>query len=147
VRRIRCKSCGEPLKPVYFLAHGMILFFAAGAGWAAWVLGYTYLDSVLGAAPVGVYMAAILAMTGAVAAGIGFANARCVCAFRIDDGGKNQFSLLQAQYAVLVLAALIGGMAIRRGHYAEAWLSAYFMWGLLEAARYVTMRRARKSKE
>jgi hypothetical protein len=138
----RCAQCGISLKPAYTAWRGLAIYFAFGP-YAA--LLYMHLANSSAS-----MFRTIIFAAGCVGAGVLFAavSAFCVSGLALADERpwRAQFSLLQAMYA-MIFGAVVLASFLRRD-YPRILTAGYFLWGLIEFARYAFLKaRARRAND
>jgi hypothetical protein len=139
-RSIACKRCGEGLAPLFHPAKGLIFYGLFGA--------HMMLAVACGRlCPPETIVTIPLVFLSCCGYPLERAWIDRHCTYGVgahyEGAAENQFSLLQALYAMLVAAAMLAVWFAPEENLPRVAMCAYAMWGLLEMARYVSIKRSR----
>ncbi len=143
-RYLHCNGCGAELQPIFcaekrlvdyaFLGLYFLCFSLLWLSLKTWALPLL-LGNILVGSPITQFVSTQI-------------RKRCANGFKVVDTKvpENQFSLMDALYAMLVFAVLTAVLVHGyTGRKDEGWgllWGAYILWGLIEFARYVSIRRS-----
>ena len=147
----RCSGCGEKLRPEFSPEKGLLTFgaFAANLVLLFIVSPLTEHSGPGRSSFKGLGLLAVLLFNVFVLMFARFKiEAHCLRGLKIADKDSTapQFSLLDAVYGLLFIGVLIGYVTQPRHEAWQVMLGGYLMWGIIEVARYVSLKRAQDSK-